>query len=177
MCSIKFTTTMILPFSVSVFAAPVQLSQAAEPVQGELRAAIGAAPAPNPRPIGEWCDTHRAWVAKRPIGGVAGAVCQPEGLCDDPSVRDMSIPSANTPIKTIRVHFVILRESNGTNAAGTVADAAAQIDQMNADFAPYRFFFLHTASFADDSAYRHLTTDRRLDIPEIWSSLRRRWAH
>lgn len=147
------------PIFVTCLSVLMIINQAANAYESSSETLLELATQPAPLVQHEWCDTHRHWVAKRPNNNVAGAICPTYGMCDDPAVRDMSIPDANTPIKTIRVHFVILRNDDGTNSAGTIADAADQIDQMNVDFADYRFQFVHTVEFADATAYRQLTSE------------------
>jgi len=52
-------------------------------------------------------------------------------------VRDYYIPDPWEPIKTIRMHFLVFREDDGSNPAATAGDVPAQADEMNA---AYDFF-------------------------------------
>ena len=105
-----------------------------------------------------WCRTQEVWEARRaaqqqqqPIGGG----CPPLGNCDIPAVRDQFIPDILTPHRALRLHLLIFREDNGTNAAATSAEIAGQMVQMNADFAPWGISWEHTWEFVDDSTYRN----------------------
>lgn len=107
----------------------------------------------------ELCGTHTVWALTHPAdadGGIAGG-CPLEGDCDNPSVRDGYIPNGSTPIKTIRIRVHVFAETNGSNPTSTLAETAQQIAKLNADFAPYRIQFAHTAHIINDSAFRTFT--------------------
>jgi len=105
---------------------------------------------------GEWCQTYEAWVAKVGQRGGAGEACPTEGTCDTPAVRDSWIPEASTPIVTIRIKFNVFCEDDGTNCAASPSDVAAQMTQLNSDYAPYHVQFTETiaAEYIPDSASR-----------------------
>ncbi len=108
---------------------------------------------------GEWCDTYEHWVAKAGAhGGVAAGGCQTFSTCDTPPVRDSWIPGPSTPIVTIRIKFHVFCETDGTNCAASPSDVAAQMTQLNLDYAPYRIQFTEStqAEYINDSAYRYL---------------------
>lgn len=65
--------------------------------------------------------------------------CPCEGSCDDPDVRDLYLQGVST--KVIRVFIHVLADDDGSNPAASAADVVATIDQLNTDFAPYRFQF------------------------------------
>jgi hypothetical protein len=105
------------------------------------------------------CGTQEAWAAANPgdaDGGIAGG-CPLQGDCDNPSVRDGYIPNGSTPIKTIRLRVHVFAETNGSNPASTLAETTQQIAKLNADYAPYRIQFTHTAHVINDSAFRTFT--------------------
>lgn len=116
-----------------------------------------ALPTPPPR----WCDSDRRWMEKaaslglpNPRGG-----CPTNGPCDDASMRDSYIPSAATPLTTIKLVFVIFREDDQSNRAVYGPTVQAQMDQLNSDFAPYRVFFESWQVLIDSTQYRHLDED------------------
>lgn len=106
----------------------------------------------------EWCDTHIVW-AKR-AGAAAGpplrGFCPTLGLCDDPLVRDASVPPPDGLFKPVHLHFVVLREDDGTNPAATESYIAFQLAQLNADYAPHRIHFVAGYHWVDSSEYRSL---------------------
>ncbi len=123
----------------------------------------GGTKATQPAPIVEdekpLCGTQEAWAIANPgdaDGGIAGA-CPLQGTCDDPAVRDGYIPNGATPIKTIRLRIHIFANSDGSNPASSLAETAQQITKLNADFAPYRIQFTHTAHIINDSTFRTFT--------------------
>ncbi len=117
-----------------------------------------AAPAAAGPPRAEgWCDTHIAWAKKAGRSDTPlGPVCPTEGACDVPATRDAGIPAATTPVRFIRLHFVVFAESDGSNPAATGQDIAEQVEQMNVDFAPFRLQFTYTCEFVNDSTFRVL---------------------
>ncbi len=101
----------------------------------------------------EWCQTQQAWEAKR-LGGVAGPGCATEGTCDTPAVRDSWIPDASTPVRSMRIHFNVFANSDGTSPAATQAGVDAQMVQLNSDFAPSKVQFCYTTEFINNTTYR-----------------------
>jgi len=109
----------------------------------------------------DWCDTYENWVAE--VGNqraVASAECPTYGTCDTPSVRDSWSPNPSTPMVTIRVRFHVFCEDDGASCAASPSDVAAQMDQLNFDYAPRRIQFTETGEpeYHDDSAYRQLAS-------------------
>jgi Pregnancy-associated plasma protein-A len=105
------------------------------------------------------CGTHEMWLLNNPDAnneGVAGA-CPLKGDCDDPVTRDLFIPTAATPIKTIRLRVHIFANNDGSDPTSSIVETAQQIASMNADFLPYRVSFVHTAEIINDSTYRVFT--------------------
>ncbi|MEK6675009.1 MAG: proprotein convertase P-domain-containing protein [Planctomycetota bacterium] len=101
----------------------------------------------------EWCQTQTAWDAKG-IGSVAGPGCPTEGTCDTPSVRNTFIPTGSTPVRTMRIHYNVFANSDGTSPAATQASVDAQMVQLNADFAPSKIQFCYTTEFINNTTYR-----------------------
>lgn len=101
------------------------------------------------------CGTQELWVLNNPEAAADGvASCPLQGTCDDPIVRDGYIPNGSTPIKTIRLRIHIFANSDGSDPASSLAEAAAQVVQLNADCLPHRVQFVHTAHIVNDSAFR-----------------------
>jgi hypothetical protein len=102
------------------------------------------------------CGTFETWVANNPEDaeeGVAGG-CPLKGDCDNPTVRDLFVPNASTPIKTIRLRVHIFANSDGSDPASSLAETTQQIAKLNTDFAPHRIQFVHTAHIINNSTYR-----------------------
>ena len=74
---------------------------------------------------GEWCWTQQQYLASQK-GGAAGplALCAELGPCDNPVGRDAAIPTAATPIKTVRLSIHVFCEDNGASPAATLASRA-----------------------------------------------------
>lgn len=107
----------------------------------------------------EWCGTYVNWAAK--VGNqraVADGACPTYGRCDRPSVRDSWIPKPCTSIVRIRVKLNIFCYDDGTNCYETPSDVAAQMAQLNADYAPYRVQFTWDTQYINNSTYRELST-------------------
>jgi hypothetical protein len=119
----------------------------------------------------EWCGAEWRWLQE--AGAAAGAIaggCPTNGQCDTPSVRDGFIPDASTPIKVIRLRFVVLSEDDGSSPAATVNDIAGQVAQMNADYLPYRVQFAYTTAFVDDSTYRRLSPAEESAMKNLYAA-------
>ena len=105
------------------------------------------------------CGTHEMWLLNNPEAaeeGIAGG-CPLQGNCDIPAVRDGYIPTAATPIKTIRLRVHIFANSDGSDPASSLAETASQIAKLNSDYAPWRIQFVHTAHIINNSTYRVFT--------------------
>jgi hypothetical protein len=102
-----------------------------------------------------WCTTDLRWRAKAGGDIPVGGSCPINGSCDVPELRDQYIPDALTPHRELRVHFVVFREDDGSNPAAHESDIIAQMEQFNADFAPWGISFVHTWQHVDDSTYRY----------------------
>lgn len=104
----------------------------------------------------------RGAFAGQPIEGVNieqpvnGNICPVYGSPDDPSVRNAAIPSAQTPINTIRLLFHILTDDNGSNPAATTNQVDAQVTTLNRFFRPSRIQFVHQIRELHASTFRHL---------------------
>ncbi|MHC4415617.1 MAG: M43 family zinc metalloprotease [Planctomycetota bacterium] len=116
---------------------------------------LARAPA-SPDDGSDWCKTLEVWKANDPFGGIpTGGACPIQGDCDVPPVRDGYIPDESTPLKLIRVHFLVFREDDGSNPAATEQDVVGQVQTMNQDFAPWRIGFVYTWEFIDDTTFRY----------------------
>ncbi|MFO0826705.1 MAG: lectin-like protein [Phycisphaerales bacterium] len=113
----------------------------------------------NTDPDRPLCATHEVWVMNNPelaSSGVADA-CPLQGDCDNPTVRNAFIPSAATPIKTLRLRIHAFANTNGSNPASTLTEIGQQVAKLNADYLPYRIQFTYTAEIINDSTYRDFT--------------------
>lgn len=120
---------------------------------------MGHGPQARAQEPAEWCDTYENWVAKVGIqGGVAGEECPTQGTCDTPPVRDSWIPGPSTPIVTIHIKFHVFCNDDGSNCASSPSGVAAQMTQLNSDYAPYRIQFTESteAEYINNSTYRDL---------------------
>ena len=107
-----------------------------------------------------WCDTYEAWARQtggHDAGGTLTGGCPLEGPCDDPALRDASIPDASTPMKTLRGHVLVFREDDGSNPAGSEQDVIDMMDDLNAGLAPWQVTFVYTWEYIDDTQYRSLS--------------------
>jgi len=109
---------------------------------------------------GEWCGTYHRHVAELIAQGIdlrdAASACPPNGSCDDPLNRNASIPTGNTPIKTVRLSIHVFCENNGGNCAATQADVDNAVARLNANYAPWRIQFVYEANFIKSTKYRYL---------------------
>ncbi len=104
----------------------------------------------------DWCTTLEVWKANDPVGSVPIAgVCPIRGNCDIPIIREAHVPDDSTPIKVMRVHFLVFLANDGSDPAASEQDVIAQVAQMNADFAPHRVGFVHTWEYIDDTTFRY----------------------
>lgn len=148
-------------------------TNADEPVQSAWGAdAAGAAEVPpqgrQPDPDwinwiapGEWCGTTQRYMAELAALGLdpSRAVCEPMGPCDDPWMRDASIPDATTPAKTVQLSIHVFCESDGTNCGATLADVDAAVARLSATYAPWGFQFVYVTEFVNNSRYRNITNN------------------
>ena len=102
-----------------------------------------------------WCDTDAG------ILGLAGNCdgCPSPCDCDSPETRDDYIPGAGTPVKIIRLHFIVLREDDGSNPAASVEDITLQVSKLNDNFEPWALQLVHSYEFVDSSVHRVLEND------------------
>jgi hypothetical protein len=93
-----------------------------------------------------WCQTDERFALNNPELNILA--CATYGSGDTPSVRDANIPTASTPVKTIRLYFNVFANNDGTSPAATASSIQAQVNQLNSDFAPSKI------QFTDDRAGR-----------------------
>jgi hypothetical protein len=118
---------------------------------------------------GEWCNTQRAYDAKRALNRVNPLACPIQGPCDVPTMRDSLIPHASDPIVVLRIKFNIFCLDDGTNCAATVAQANAQLATINADFLPLRIQWTARTSFIHSSQYRIYTDDEEYGLKTTYA--------
>lgn len=90
----------------------------------------------------EWCASQQQFEARMGQGATELG-CERFGNADIPSVRDSFIPNNTRPIKTVRLLFNVFARDDGSAPTATAADVAAQVAQLNADFAPSRIQFTY----------------------------------
>ena len=104
--------------------------------------------------VREWCQTEQIWAARNPGPAAGVPACPTAGMCDEPAVRDSWIPGGSTPIRSLRIHFNVFANNDGTNPAATQADVDAQVVQLNSDFAASKIEFCATTSFINNTTFR-----------------------
>lgn len=128
-----------------------------------------ALPPVPPPASAPFCGTMEAWARRNPaqyqafMFGLTGT-CPTNGLCDGPVARDASIPDTATPFKLVMLRFHVFADDDGANQVATLAQISNQVDQLNADFFPYRFHFLHTARVVSNSTYRVIETNMLAEV-------------
>jgi pregnancy-associated plasma protein-A len=107
---------------------------------------------------GEWCWTYQEYFAnlKRLAVNPLSVVCAEMGPCDNFVARDAAIPTPATPIKTYRLTIHVFCDDNGGNCAATLADVAAAVARLNADYAPWHIQFVYETDFIRNTKYRDL---------------------
>jgi hypothetical protein len=90
----------------------------------------------------------------KPDNEVSGPVCAAYGPPDLPANRDAAIPTASSPVKTVRLMFHVFAESNGSNPAATANQIAQQVATLNTLFLPHRLQFVSQWRVVPDSNYR-----------------------
>ncbi|MEI6297887.1 MAG: hypothetical protein WCO84_09725, partial [bacterium] len=90
----------------------------------------------------------------KPDSEVSGQVCAAYGPPDLPANRDAAIPAPSSPVKTVRLMFHVLAESNGSNPSATPEKVAQQVATLNTLFLPHRLQFVYLWRVVPDSSYR-----------------------
>ncbi len=103
-----------------------------------------------------WCGTHHAyqWRTQEARLGTDRGGCPLDGACDDPLLRDASIPNALTEMKIVQVSIHVFCEDDGSNCAVTQAQIDEDIAALNANLLSWRFQFLHETRFLNDTEFR-----------------------
>ena len=83
--------------------------------------------------------------------------CQTYGDCDQPSVRDASIPATNKPFQIIRTYIHILANDDGSNPATNLATITAQMATLNDIFAEHRLRFIWEWRIDNSTQFRNLS--------------------
>ena len=118
---------------------------------------------------GDWCNTQRAWEQKQLQRGVNLPVCQIEGPCDVPALRDSLISKPSDPIVTLRIKFNIFCNDDGSGCAATQAQADAQLATLNAHFLPLRIQWTARTSFVNSTQYRIFTDDEESGLKNAYA--------
>jgi uncharacterized repeat protein (TIGR01451 family) len=105
----------------------------------------------------DWCGMAARSRERDPRRLMIFGNCPTEGPADLPANRDACIPTETTPFKTIRLKFNIFRNNDGSAAAATLDQVEAQMNVINASYAPARIRFVQTTEFINDSRYRSLS--------------------
>jgi hypothetical protein len=132
----------------------------------------GASPIPTTGPAkGEWCLTQERYIAHLHDQGInpATVTCAPDGPCDDPAARNASIPTIDTPIKTVRLSFHIFCENNGGNCATTPAAVDAAVARLNSDYAPWNIQFVYQTNSINSTRYRTLAFAEEFDMKRLYA--------
>jgi len=111
---------------------------------------------------GEWCGTFQHYLAGRAARGEGGeplAACLGQGPCDDPPIRDASIPDGGTPIKTYRLSIHVFCDRNGANCAATQQEVDDLVAWLNYWYAPWRIQFVYESEFINDRAFYVLSSN------------------
>jgi len=116
----------------------------------------------------EWCQTQVRWEAKG-FGGVAGPGCSQAGTCDNPTVRNSWIPTGSTPIRTLRLHFNVFANTNGSSPAATQAGVDAQVVQLNNSYLPSRIQFCYTTEFINNTTYRQFADAEETAMKNLYA--------
>ncbi|HEX8834627.1 MAG TPA: M43 family zinc metalloprotease, partial [Abditibacteriaceae bacterium] len=146
----RFSASALFFFVLTFFAAHWQPAQA----QGNVTSKQAAAMAVRNGNI-SWCGTEKYTQSVKTKFDWWGN-CPRNGACDDAATRDAAIPTSSTAYKIVRLRFVILRNTDGTNAAATQADVDAQVRQLNADFRSSRIAFTYSTVFKNNTNYRSI---------------------
>ena len=117
----------------------------------------------------DWCQTQPKWEAKGQ-GQVAGPGCG-FTACDTPAVRDSWIPNAGTPARSMRIHYNVFCNSDGTSCAATQAAVDAQNVQLNNDFAASKIQFCYTTEFINNTTYRGFADSEEFAMKNTYADL------
>lgn len=117
----------------------------------------------------DWCHTQIVYDQRHPNADKSYQACSQQGACDNPTVRDGHIPGAQTQWLTVRLHFHIFTDDDGSNACTNPDRVAAQVDQINSDFAPVHVNFVYTYDYANSSAFRHLADGEEYPMKEAFA--------
>jgi len=125
-------------------------------------------------PVYPICPTESEWGVKRVARGLdltlGREACATGGACDDPAVRDAT---DQAPV-TVRVIVHLIGDAAGSPPEGiTRATVAAQMDQLNRDYAECRIAFVYQVRFHADPnhacirAYSSTRNGWQQDIAEM----------
>ncbi|RKX26520.1 MAG: hypothetical protein DRP45_03355 [Candidatus Zixiibacteriota bacterium] len=105
----------------------------------------------------DWCGTMKIWEQTQlEYYGKVSKDCAAEGSCDYPIWRDPWIPEVDDAIMYVRLVVHVLAEDDGSNVITDSAETWAQIDNLNAAYAPWRIQFLAEVDQINSSQWRIL---------------------
>jgi hypothetical protein len=108
----------------------------------------------------DWCGTQRVYEQKyRDRFGAAAApeACDQNGPCDNPTERDTWIPGAGGPVQYVRLMIHLVALDDGSNPFSTPEDVAAQVAELNANYAPVGIQFTYQLHQINSTAWRTLS--------------------
>ena len=107
----------------------------------------------------DWCGTQRIFEQKyqQKFGlGPVPEACDQHGPCDAPIHRDPWIPEPGEPVQYIRMIIHVLALDDGSRVYSSPEDIAAQVEQLNDDYAQAGIQFVYTVNQVNSSAWRTL---------------------
>ncbi|HEX8832962.1 MAG TPA: M43 family zinc metalloprotease, partial [Abditibacteriaceae bacterium] len=146
----RFSASALFFFILTFLAVHWQPAQAQDNITSKQAAAMAVRKGNT-----SWCGTEKYTQSVKTKFDWWGN-CPREGACDDPASRDAAIPTSSTAFKIVRLRFVILRNTDGTNPAATQAEVDAQVQQLNLDFKPAHIAFTYTTVFKNSTNYRSI---------------------
>jgi PKD repeat protein len=103
-----------------------------------------------------WCGTQH-WFDLKAISKPAEPnACPQYGACDGPVLRDQSIPGPTQSFTTIKLLFHIIHNTDGSSPSTTESMVAAQVANLNVDYAPSRINFEYEVVHNYSTAFRSL---------------------
>src|SRR5258705_21164 len=110
-----------------------------------------------------WCGARTPIVKNAAHGIFAASGCPIAGPPDIPANRDACIPTSKTPIQWLRMKITTFANDDGIEPLKTQEDIDAQMEQLNADLAPWRIQFVYHSEIINASRYRIVDNVHRYD--------------
>lgn len=121
---------------------------------------------------GEWCATQNVWeehAAEQESQFSPQLPCPSQGACDNPSTRDLYLPSPGDEIYYARLKFNVFALNDGSLLAATETVIAQSVERLNADYAPGGIQFMYEYEQINDTDYRYFTDDEELLMKGIYA--------